>query len=53
MRTTKLFLKGFIDRIDVKDGQYRTVDYKTSKKIYDQSKFGNFITVLEFMPWQF
>lgn len=34
----KVILKGFIDRIDVKDGQYRTVDYKTSKKIYDQSK---------------
>ena len=34
----KAILKGFIDRIDVKDGQYRTVDYKTSKKIYDQSK---------------
>lgn len=34
----KVILKGFIDRIDVKDGQYRTVDYKTSKKVYDQSK---------------
>lgn len=34
----KVILKGFIDRIDVKDGQYRTVDYKTSKKAYEQSK---------------
>lgn len=34
----KVVLKGFIDRIDTKDGQYRTVDYKTSKKIYEQSK---------------
>lgn len=34
----KVILKGFIDRIDTKDGQYRTVDYKTSKKIYEQSK---------------
>ena len=34
----KVILKGFIDRIDTKDGQYRTVDYKTSKKVYEQSK---------------
>lgn len=34
----KVILKGFIDRIDVKDGQYKTVDYKTSKKVYEQSK---------------
>jgi RecB family exonuclease len=34
----KVILKGFIDRIDVKDGQYKTVDYKTSKKIYEQNK---------------
>lgn len=34
----KVILKGFIDRIDVKDGEYRTVDYKTSKKVYEQSK---------------
>lgn len=34
----KVVLKGFIDRIDIKDGQYRTVDYKTSKKVYEQSK---------------
>ena len=34
----KVVLKGFIDRIDTKDGQYRTVDYKTSKKTYEQSK---------------
>lgn len=34
----KVILKGFIDRIDVKEGEYRTVDYKTSKKVYEQSK---------------
>lgn len=34
----KVIFKGFIDRIDVKDGQYRTIDYKTSKKVYEQSK---------------
>ena len=34
----KVILKGFIDRIDVKDGQYRTIDYKTSKKVYEQNK---------------
>ena len=34
----KVILKGFIDRIDTKDGQYKTVDYKTSKKVYEQSK---------------
>lgn len=34
----KVILKGFIDRIDTKEGQYRTVDYKTSKKVYEQSK---------------
>ena len=33
----KVILKGFIDRIDVKDGQYRTVDYKTSKKVYKEN----------------
>ena len=38
----KVILKGFIDRIDVKDGQYRTVDYKTSKKIYDRSNLPTF-----------
>ncbi len=34
----KVVLKGFIDRIDVRNGEYRTVDYKTSKKVYEQSK---------------
>ena len=34
----KVIIKGFIDRIDIKDDQYRTVDYKTSKKVYEQSK---------------
>lgn len=34
----KVIIHGFIDRVDVKDGEYRTIDYKTSKKIYDASK---------------
>lgn len=34
----RIVLHGFIDRIDTKDGEYRTVDYKTSKKVYDSSK---------------
>ena len=34
----RAIIHGFIDRIDVKDGEYRTVDYKTSKKVYDNSK---------------
>ena len=31
-------ISGFIDRIDEKEGNLRTVDYKTSKKVYEQSK---------------
>lgn len=34
----RVIIKGFIDRIDEKDGEYRTIDYKTSKKVYDSSK---------------
>lgn len=34
----RAIIKGFIDRIDIKDGNYRTVDYKTSKKTFDSSK---------------
>lgn len=34
----KVILTGFIDRIDIKNGQYKTIDYKTSKKIYEQNK---------------
>lgn len=39
----KVIIKGFIDRIDTKDTeggetQYKTVDYKTSKKIYEQNR---------------
>lgn len=34
----KVIIKGFIDRIDVKESQYRTIDYKTSKKVYEQNK---------------
>ena len=34
----RFIIKGFIDRIDLKDGNVRTVDYKTSKKVYDSSK---------------
>ena len=30
---------GFIDRVDINgDGDYKTIDYKSSKKIYDKSK---------------
>lgn len=34
----RVILHGYVDRIDMWEGQYRTVDYKTSKKIYEQSK---------------
>lgn len=34
----KVILHGYIDRIDMMNGFYRTIDYKTSKKEYDQSK---------------
>lgn len=34
----RVIIKGFIDRIDQRDEAFRTVDYKTSKKIYDSSK---------------
>ncbi len=34
----RVIIKGFIDRIDIKDDEYRTCDYKTSKKVYDSSK---------------
>lgn len=34
----KVIIKGFIDRIDTKDGEFKTIDYKTSKKIYEQNK---------------
>lgn len=34
----KVIIKGFIDRIDTKNQAYRTVDYKTSKKIYEQKE---------------
>ena len=34
----RAILHGYIDRIDTLNGVYRTVDYKTSKKIYDSSK---------------
>ena len=35
----RIIIKGFIDRIDMNSrGEYRTVDYKTSKKVYDNSK---------------
>jgi len=34
----RVIIYGFIDRIDEKDGEYKTVDYKTSKKVYDQKK---------------
>lgn len=35
----RVIFNGFIDRVDInKEGDYRVVDYKTSKKIYDRSK---------------
>lgn len=34
----KVIIKGFIDRIDIKNGAYKTIDYKTSKKVYEQNK---------------
>lgn len=34
----RVIVKGFIDRIDHRGGEFRTVDYKTSKKVYDSSK---------------
>ena len=34
----RVIIKGFIDRIDKKENEYRTIDYKTSKKVYDPSK---------------
>ena len=34
----RVIIKGFIDRLDLKDGNIRTIDYKTSKKVYDSSK---------------
>lgn len=34
----RVIIKGFIDRIDTRNGDFRTVDYKTSKKVYDSSK---------------
>lgn len=34
----RVIIKGFIDRIDQKDGEFRTVDYKTSKKVYSSSQ---------------
>lgn len=34
----KAIIVGFIDRIDKHGDMFRTVDYKTSKKIYDNSK---------------
>lgn len=34
----RAILHGFIDRIDQRNDEYRTIDYKTSKKVYDQTK---------------
>lgn len=41
----KYILHGFIDRVDIKNGEYRVIDYKTSKKEYDNSKL---VTSLQF-----
>ena len=34
----RVILKGFIDRVDKRGDRFRTVDYKTSKKVFDKSK---------------
>jgi ATP-dependent helicase/DNAse subunit B len=34
----RCIIHGFIDRVDIKDGEFRVVDYKTSKKVFDDSK---------------
>lgn len=35
----RIIISGFIDRIDVNNkGEYRTIDYKTSKKVYNKSE---------------
>ena len=34
----RVHIKGFIDRIDKHDDKLRVIDYKTSKKIYDETK---------------
>lgn len=34
----KYIVHGFIDRIDEKDSEYRVVDYKSSKKVFDSKK---------------
>ena len=34
----RIKIMGFIDRIDKKGDKYRLIDYKTSKKVYDDSK---------------
>lgn len=34
----RCIIHGFIDRVDLKDGEFRVVDYKTSKKVFDDTK---------------
>ena len=34
----RVIIKGFIDRIDQRNKDFRAIDYKTSKKTYDSSK---------------
>lgn len=34
----RCIIHGFIDRVDLKDGEFRVVDYKTSKKVFDDAK---------------
>lgn len=34
----RCIIHGFIDRVDIKDGQFRVIDYKTSKKLFDEAK---------------
>ena len=34
----RCIIHGFIDRVDIKDGEFKVVDYKTSKKLFDDAK---------------
>lgn len=34
----RCIIHGFIDRVDIKDGEFRVIDYKTSKKVFEDAK---------------